>query len=273
MLLLTSISYAQSYTEKYSTFNNRYEYFNSQGTMVGYKYYDSFNNNWVYKDLTEKPKSTYIEPINTKLVQRTLTSLDSRYDDNVRKVKNAIDDIENEVNKLPNSKNIIYRFKNETLKTVNSTKMDYSRSSTANTVIDFMYSEINKIIKEEQKETKPEIPEKDEVLAFMQYQGGYKSIVREYELKNNKWVVTKIDTENYFYYNGNIIYFKRENSKWNYRDLKFIQYDSNNKTYLFNSPYGAVHIDENFTEATLFDTPIKKYVFTIGNYNEKIKPE
>lgn len=152
-LLFTCITNAQSYTEKYNSFQNRYEYFNSNGTLVGYKYYDSFNQQWVYKDLNEKPKSTYVNPINTELLNKVMAKKQNSIDNNVQKIQNIVDDIYYKIQKLDLDKDvkktINNRFESETLKFINSKKYNYSSNSITNQIINYLYSEINKIIKEE----------------------------------------------------------------------------------------------------------------------------
>ncbi len=145
---------AQSYTEKWNDLYNRYEYFNNQGRMIGYKYYDDLYRVWKYKDLSDSPNSSYIDPINTKLVNRALASKDTRYSVNVQKIQNAITTIF-ESNKSTSDHGlrtaIDNRYQNEIVKVINSKNYDYSSSSITNQVLNYIYKTANRINEEEVK--------------------------------------------------------------------------------------------------------------------------
>lgn len=279
-LLISFGSLAQSYTEKYDSLNQRYEYFNNQGTMVGYKYYDGLNQAWVYKDLSEKPKSTYIDPINNELIQQVLSSKDRKYESNVQKIQNAISDINSKILTLSEdeeTKNIIRTKFNDVVNGLNSKNRDYSNNNTANQIVQYLYEMANTITK--QTTFKKSYFKDNEIVSFMQYHGGYDiPIIKEYVMKNNLWVLTKTDKgNNQFYYDGDVIYFKRGETLWKNRPIKFRNNNPLLKGNWFDSPYGEVFITDDFKICTLIDVdannkPVKKYEFPIGNYSQFIKP-
>lgn len=141
---------AQSYTEKYNSLEHRYEYFNSDGNLAGYKYYDGLNQQWVYKDMNEQPKSTYINPINEERVSQVLAAKDRKYDVNVDKIRNAINTIREKVYNLNlniETKNSIWSdFNSRCLNVIDKKNYDYSNNNTPRVVINFMYESIDKII-------------------------------------------------------------------------------------------------------------------------------
>ncbi|RTY89643.1 hypothetical protein [Flavobacterium sp. GT3R68] len=294
-LLIGSINLisAQSYSEKYNDLYKRYEYFNNQGIMIGYKYYDSLNEVWKYKDLSQSEQSTYINPIDINLLEKALSSKQNRYDTNVQRVQNAITDIQSKIWSLSFSDNtkttINARFKNETLHYINSKKFDYSSNSMTNQVVNYLYSEVKTIENEESSTATPKnenlyevpkknVPEKNEALDFLKYRGGYKiSQVSEYSFENKNWVLTQTDVgQNLFYYAGNYLYFKRGNNSWLDRKLDFKVYNSYTQTYYYNTPYGDVVISEDFKVVTLYDGNInncsKKYEFIIEAFDKNIYP-
>lgn len=154
LLCLSNLIFAQSYTQKYNDLYNRYDYFNDSGKLVGYKYYDDLNRAWKYKDLTEQPKSTYINPINSDLVNRALSSKQNAYDNNVQRVQNVIDEIKSDILKMSadndTKRKIHSKFVNQTLKAINSKNLDYSSNSITSQVIKFLYSDYQRIVREEQ---------------------------------------------------------------------------------------------------------------------------
>lgn len=279
LMLLNSTLYSQSYTEKYNDLYNRHEYFDSSNKMIGFKYYDSLYNVWKYKDLTRSENSSYINPINISLVEKVLSAKQARYDYNVERIQSSITDISDKIQTLDVDFNIVSsinkRF-NETLNLINRTKYDYSSNSITNQLANYLYSQVNIVIKEEverAKSTRIETPK------FVNKHGGYKIVVvSEYIEINKNWIRTKLDNgKNLFYYDGDILYFKRDNANWIYRDLIFEKYLENENYYIYKSKWGYVYLKDDFTEIILFDhdqngKAIKKYVFTIGNFDKNVIP-
>lgn len=275
---------AQTYTEKYNELYSRYEYFNESGKLVAYKYYDSLYKVWKYQTLqTEETKSTYIDPINTTLVNTALATNQNRYDANINRMYSAIADIKNKINNLTFSEevrqNILRGFNSKCLSTIDSKKLDYSSNSITSQAVNYLYDCVNNIITSQPKEEpKEERKVKDEVLAFMQYYGGYNiPIIEEYTMQNYKWIKTKTDTgKNLFYYDGDIIWFKRGNNNWTFRPLTYRSFTPSIKMYTYTSPYGDVFISEDFRVVILFDEEygkvVKKYEFPIGDYSKEILP-
>ncbi len=108
-LCISSVMVSQNYTEKYNDLYNRYEYFGSDGQMVGYKQYNTVSQQWEYTDLKAsnsnqsgryivhdygKPQSTF----NTDLAIQALTYKQGRYQVNSEKVlakaRGLIDDLD-----------------------------------------------------------------------------------------------------------------------------------------------------------------------------------
>lgn len=152
LLLYGTFGIAQTLTKKYNNLNNRYEYYDSQGSMVGYQFYDNLDNSWKYYELPKQQQSMYVKPINTNLVNQALASKQSRYYINVSKIENAIQDIGERITNLDVDYDIQVAISNRftnMLNSLNKKKLNYSSTSTTNQVINWLYQEINKAIEEE----------------------------------------------------------------------------------------------------------------------------
>lgn len=85
LLFSFSISIAQTQTEKYNSYLERYEYFNSKGTMIGYKKYNSYLEQWEYTDLnSSNSSSSYYDNIpvyepNYELINQVLAKKEANY--------------------------------------------------------------------------------------------------------------------------------------------------------------------------------------------------
>ena len=155
VLCFTNFIFAQSYTQKYNELYNRYDFFNNDGKLVGYKYYDDLNRVWKYKDLKEQSKTSYINPINTNAVNRALSSRQNAYNTNAERVQNVINKIKTEIQAFPEDDEtkatMISRFLNETVRKVNSKNPDYSSNAVTTKVIDFLYEDAERIASEEEE--------------------------------------------------------------------------------------------------------------------------
>lgn len=89
-LLFCISSYSQTRTEKYNSLYERYEYFDQNGQMVGYKKYNSLLGQWEYyetKTNSTKKYGEYIQPIDIGLLERTLAAKQARYDQQIAELK------------------------------------------------------------------------------------------------------------------------------------------------------------------------------------------
>ncbi|QQM25638.1 hypothetical protein [Elizabethkingia sp. M8] len=95
--------------------------------------------------------SQYRDPVQPNLspMFRAQSILQQRYDYNVQRVQETINDIFSRVYKfdIPSEQKeeIIRRFKEVPLKSINSQSINYSDNNTTNDVINYLYESINKI--------------------------------------------------------------------------------------------------------------------------------
>ncbi len=91
--LCTMSSYAQTRTEKWNEWSKRYEYFNSRGTLVGYKIYNYYQRQWEYFDLSQNDNSR--NPQRATSVDygiQVAGMLQARYDNNMAEIRVIIND-------------------------------------------------------------------------------------------------------------------------------------------------------------------------------------
>jgi hypothetical protein len=152
LLLSCSLARSQDITKKYNDLSKRYEYFNRNGSMIGYETYDSYSNSWKYYEVPQRTPSTYVEPIDTDLVERALNKKQSRFDTNIAKIDAAVKDIGNKIVDMDISEDakerILDRF-NKGLQRLSASKPNYASTAVTHNIITWMYSEVNKVIKEE----------------------------------------------------------------------------------------------------------------------------
>lgn len=156
-LLISLNIFSQTSTEKWSSLNNRYEYFDSSGYMTGYKEYNSLMGTWDYYSEKQRPRQNQynpiVNPINENLVRQVLSSKQARYDGNVTRVRNAIADITDKMNALEISvernESMIERLNNEYVNVISGKNYDYSSQNVTNQIINWLYAGANTIIREE----------------------------------------------------------------------------------------------------------------------------
>jgi hypothetical protein len=92
LLLTSTLLFSQTFTEKWNSLYDRYEIFNSSGVMIAYKKYNSLYSRWeTYNLQTSNDKGYEIQQpqssFNAELAKKTLNTLQSKYDNNLAKLK------------------------------------------------------------------------------------------------------------------------------------------------------------------------------------------
>lgn len=156
-LFLSFNSFSQTSTEKWNSLSRRYEYFDQRGYMTGYKEYNSLRGTWDFYSTNQRQGQVEynkpVNPYNTNLVERVLAAKQGRYDANVQRISNEINRIGDNINNYDISderkQNMHDRFNSEYLDELNSKKRDLSNNNLVTDIINWMYTGINKIVKEE----------------------------------------------------------------------------------------------------------------------------
>jgi len=104
LLFLTGLK-AQKVTEKWNIGYGRYEYYDSNGNMIGYKKQNVWGQ-WEYVDTspqtnpTPKKKYEYKNPYNTELMERALSIKQQEFDRKVSNIQALIAKVDNEISLL-----------------------------------------------------------------------------------------------------------------------------------------------------------------------------
>ncbi len=88
-ILSLNFCFSQITTEKWNEYKKQYEYFDSNGNMTAYKVYNAYKKQWE----TYSVQSNTYQPqpvINTELVQKTLTTLQAKYDANFARLQEQV---------------------------------------------------------------------------------------------------------------------------------------------------------------------------------------
>lgn len=157
MLLLGTFCFSQTATKKYNSFYNRYEYFDSSGTMTGYETYNSFSKQWEYyttNNSSQPRQSTqYREPVKLDIsaLGNAMTIKQNRYNSNVQQLQSTVNSINEAINNLDvteEQKRLISdNFQQQCINELNRTKIDYSSANETNRIIKWLYDSLNIIIK------------------------------------------------------------------------------------------------------------------------------
>lgn len=286
-----SFCFSQSATSKYNSIYNRYEYFDSNGTMTGYKTYNSVSQQWEYYEIPKtntQNRYNEVQQVDTDYRIKSLQYAENKSSRNYKKVedeiKSFISSIDEKIADIELRKACHSNFK-QCVDELNNKKVDFSSDVMTNNAINYLFSCWKSSIENAREKIDNERTEREKntVLEFMKYNGGYKvPIIKEYVLENGQYKLIKTETsnDNYFYYDGNVIYFKRGiSSLWLNRELTFKMFNSYLNVYSYSSIYGSVFIDKDFKILTLVDdvqngnnVTIKKYEYLIGDYDKNIKP-
>lgn len=299
LLFICVCSYSQTMTEKYNSILGRYEYFDSQGNLTGYKLYDSLFKEWKYYkvDATayERKPIQYAPPPkddNFALLQQVANQKQSSYNINHKKVQECLYPIQAVINAESNSElkqKLQNRFNSEILAIINNGGYDYSNSSVTNQVIDFIYKKSTEIFTNENKKHTEEIENgneneneneigyttpysnkkllSDNLIKYLGTHNTYK--IEEYTKKSDgKWGLTNIDLEaaeiilNHY----NQIWWKRSaQKKYTGRNLISLKNIDSKGYYIYETDGGDTLIEKDFKIVIFYDKydTSKKYLYYI----------
>lgn len=94
LLLFSCLSFGQTVSEKWNSISKRYEYFGSDGSMIGYKYYDNLQRAWVYTEVNSTP--TYSKPRqdeNFEMYTEVALAKQRRYNYNQQRIQKTYDNL------------------------------------------------------------------------------------------------------------------------------------------------------------------------------------
>ncbi|MDN3691198.1 hypothetical protein QWZ06_02415 [Chryseobacterium tructae] len=155
-IMLSGIYYSQTATKKFNSFQNRYEYFDSGGNMIGYEKYNNFSKQWEYYTTNTpqaKQPTQYRDPQQLSIsgLGNAMAIKQNNYNNNVQQLQNAVNNISDQINNLDvtdEQKQIIHNnFQQQCINELNRTKINYSSVNETNRVIQWLYNSLNIIIK------------------------------------------------------------------------------------------------------------------------------
>lgn len=156
-ILLGQLCFSQTATKKFNSFQNRYEYFDSNGNMTGYEKYNSFSKQWEYYTTNNTSQSRqptqYRDPqqLDISALGNAMTTKQNNYNYNVQQLKNAVNTISDQINNLDLSyeqRKLIYdTFQQNCVNEINRTRINYSSANETNRIIKWLYDSLNIIIK------------------------------------------------------------------------------------------------------------------------------
>lgn len=162
LLFFSICTYSQTMTEKYNSYLNRYEYYDSSGNLTGYKTYNSYLGVWEYfKENTNtynKKPIQYAKPPtddNFALLQQVVNQKQNSYNSNHKRVQKDLsmylDVINNPELELTSEQRtrMLNRYKLEVINFLNNTRYDYSNTSITNQVRDFIAKKFEEICRSE----------------------------------------------------------------------------------------------------------------------------
>lgn len=159
-ILIGGLCFSQTATKKFNSFQNRYEYFDSNGNMTGYEKYNSFSKQWEYyatnNTSQSKQPTQYRDPqqLDISVLGNAMTTKQNNYNYNVQQLQNSVNNIVEQISNLDlpdEQKQAIYQnFQQQCVNELNRTKINYSSANETNRIIKWLYNSLNIIIKKAQ---------------------------------------------------------------------------------------------------------------------------
>lgn len=287
--LIIGIScFSQTATKKYNSFYNRYEYFDSNGSMIGYEKYNSFSKQWEYYTTGTASQSQqptqYRDPQQLSIsgLGNAMATKQNNYNYNVQQLQNTVNSISNQINNLDLSYEqrqlISDSFRKKCVDEINRTRINYSSANETNRVIKWLYDSVNTIIKNTTassftSNTDSNNSSSNDYSNDSNIKANYGKTLPVYNIAvfdyNNKRVKDEtISTNSYVIINDNQIAFKKADGEISYRDLKNKVYNERKKGYEYSSQWGGVFIHEDLKYVEFFQGSL-----AIGeNYTYYITP-
>lgn len=307
LLLVFFISvnvFCQTLTQKYNSVYNRYEFFDNQGNLIGYKKWNSLLEQWEYYSNNVERKSSYIDPIDVEDLERTMSQLENNYDYNYQIVNQKVNEIvslfssfTNNTEKFKKSQyyepvlELFGSFRN-TIKSLDDSNLNFSKKSTGrfylNKIMPYKSRLLYLKVNYEAEHSVVEEVITNEVLKTIKNTqieiGGYESDkISEYKLNpstNNFDLIKELSIKSKLFFDNDQYAFKRGTNNWLHNKWTFEKFDQITNRYHFYDNSGqklVIALSQNTiiwymnrNENNVFQNMVK-YSGLIKNDN--IKPE
>tara|TARA_R110002167_G_scaffold366415_1_gene596386 strand:- start:18159 stop:19073 length:915 start_codon:yes stop_codon:yes gene_type:complete len=286
LLFFSLVAFAQNYTQKYNSIKNRTEFFDSNGQMIGYKFWNSLKGQWEVYDVannnrTEDLYGSYTPSIDLELVNKVLNSKQTKYDLNLNRVYGHLELIKSNIyNRFSDSqkRNMALERFSIMEKSINDNPQDYSKNIVTNQMISLIntnYYEIIELVESEFQQSNSYSVESLNVQTSQQVvneetilSGRFRAnLIQEYELDNNLKtyvLVNQLNVISELFIDNEGYRFKRGNSDWLGSRLKYTGWDDSTNSHLFSDDYNQkIAIKSNFSSITW-------YINKVGEDYEKI---
>jgi hypothetical protein len=267
-------------TEKYNSYLNRYEYFDSSGNLTGYKTYNSYLGVWEYfnenTNTYNKKPIQYAKPPtddNFALLQQVANQKQNSYNSNHKRIGEYLEKIKINIFEIENLEiraKTLKRYDSEIVDVINNKGYDLSSNALTQQVLDFIYNKFNAIKAEEFKKYNDEIENNNKLSeteintsvgenAFPYNLEKYLGDHTVYKIEDytrtsdGKWTIANIENSiaGVFLFK-NQIHFKRNNSQLvGVRLFSYKKFSSG--FYIFSSNNGETYIDKDFKKIIFFD--------------------
>ena len=161
LLFLCTCAFSQTMTEKYNSILGRYEYFDGQGNLTGYKVYDSLFKEWKYYQVEvqsyERKPVQYAKPPtddNFALLQQVANQKQNSYNSNHKRIEDYLSKIQINIYEIENleiREKVQNRYSSEIVAFINNKRYDVSNNSITDQVLNFIYNKFSVIQSEEFK--------------------------------------------------------------------------------------------------------------------------
>ncbi len=270
-LLFATFYFCQTVSEKYNSITKRYEYFDSNGNMIGYKSYNSLSRQWEYYDLknsqyrdvqsqNSRQPYQYSAPAQVDIspLGDAASVLQGRYDSNSQKIMNAVNVIKKQINELDISESQRTLITTTFFKHFADNQRNFNLNSTSETngIVNWLFDSANKIIRNvtSSKSRNVSTSAKSDEMSYF-----YDKILNVYRIAiYHPSTLTfspdeKIINKSYIVLKDNEILFRRADGSESYRNLANRKYNKNKDGYEYSSDVGAVFIHKNLDYVEFFD--------------------
>lgn len=140
----SSFCFSQSATSKYNSIYNRYEYFDSNGTMTGYKTYNSVSQQWEYYEIPKtntQNRYNEVQQVDTDYMIKGLQYANAKSSRNYKILENEIKrliSIIDEVEASQDFKDRCHANFKECVDEINNKKINLSSNEMTNRVIKYL---------------------------------------------------------------------------------------------------------------------------------------
>lgn len=144
-LFISSLTcFSQTISEKWNSLDERYDYTDSNGNLVGYKRYNSLDERWEYTSVNSSNASYNPYGNNLKLYADTMSAKQARHYAGLERVTKYVRNLKVLLQDDPEN---MQQFEDKIVSKLRNNVIDYSSSSEVNRVIDYLTKGFDWVLK------------------------------------------------------------------------------------------------------------------------------